>query len=55
MCKNVLGIVLDAVALAMGIAVIVLSILGKLEFQTSVTMLAVGVLCVALTQFHFEK
>ena len=39
------SLVFRAVALAMGVAVVALSCLGKLEAQSAVTMLGIGLAC----------
>lgn len=49
--KNVsaiISLVLRAVALAMGVAVVVLGILGVVEAETSITLLGIGLFCLAL-------
>lgn len=43
--RDIVSVVLKAVALAMGIAVVVLSVMGTMETQTSVTMLGIGLAC----------
>ena len=48
-------LILKAVALAMGIAVLVLSVLGEADADTGITMLAIGLVCLALSQFTKEK
>ncbi|MBC3939687.1 XRE family transcriptional regulator [Anaerotruncus massiliensis (ex Liu et al. 2021)] len=42
--------VLRAVGLAMGVATLVLSVLGKLDGRTAVTLLSVGVTCIGIVQ-----
>ena len=44
-------LVLKGVALAMGIAVIVLSSLNKIEPHSAISMLGIGLTCLAITQF----
>ena len=44
--------VFKAVALAMGVAVTVLSCLGSLETQTAVTLLGLGLACAAAALFE---
>jgi hypothetical protein len=46
--SGIISLVLRAVALAMGVTVVVLGILGVVEVDTSVTLLAIGLLCLAL-------
>lgn len=43
--RDIVSAVLKAVALAMGIAVVVLSVMGTMKTQTSVTMLGIGLAC----------
>ena len=47
-----LKLALKAVPLAMGIAVIVTSLLGEMEVRDGITMLAVGLVCLALGGFE---
>lgn len=42
---EIVCIVFKAVALAMGVAVVVLSCLGSLEAETAVTLLGIGLAC----------
>jgi len=51
MNKNVI-LVLKAVALAMGVAVIVLSILHTATLETTVSLLGFGLFAVALASFY---
>ncbi len=48
-------LVLKAVALAMGVVVIVLGVLGTLEMQTAVTLLAIGLAALALNALQDER
>ena len=43
--RETISVIFKAVTLAMGVAVVVLSCLGKLETQTAVTMLGIGLAC----------
>ena len=43
--RGMISLVLRAICLAMGVAVVVLSALGELDMKTAVTMLGVGVAC----------
>ena len=43
--REIISVILKAVTLAMGIAVVVLSCLGSLEPQTAVTLLGIGLAC----------
>lgn len=49
MSKQILPTVLKAIAVAMGIAVIVLSILGGLAAQTADLLLGIGLFALAIT------
>ena len=46
--KEIIHLILRAVPLAMGIAVTVLSAMGKLESQSATTMLGLGLSCLSL-------
>ena len=46
--KALLPVILQGVALAMAVAVVVLSVLGALEEQTGLMMLGIGLFCLAL-------
>jgi Zn-dependent membrane protease YugP len=46
--QSIAQLVLKAVALAMGVAVVVLSILGTVPVQTSVILLGIGLFALAL-------
>lgn len=44
--------ILRALTLAMGVAVVVLSCLGKLELQTAVTLLGIGLACAGIAMLE---
>ncbi|MGN0773777.1 MAG: hypothetical protein ACI4MP_08335 [Candidatus Ventricola sp.] len=46
--REMVDMVLRAIALAMGVAVVVLSCLSKLEIRTAVTMLGIGLSCAGI-------
>lgn len=48
------ALVLKAIALAMGIAVTVLTILNQIDASSAVGMLGIGLACLSLTQFSGE-
>ena len=52
---KLIDIALKAVALAMGIAVVVLSVLDKVEMKSAISMLGIGLACLAITQFPERK
>ena len=43
--REIVSVIFNAVTLAMGVAVVVLSCLGNLESQTAVTLLGLGLAC----------
>ena len=46
--KDLIGLILKAVAIAMGIAVVVLNILNKLDVKSSLIMLGIGNACLGI-------
>lgn len=46
--EQIINLVLKAVPLAMGVAVVVTSVLGQLDAQSGMTMLGVGIACVGV-------
>ena len=46
--EKILEIVFKAVPLAMGVAVVVTSMMGALEFDSAISMLGIGVACLAI-------
>jgi len=42
--QSIISLILRAVALAMGVVVVVLSILGEVSVESSITMLGIGLL-----------
>jgi hypothetical protein len=50
--QSTIGLVLRAVALAMGVAVVVLAILGSASLETLATLLGLGLLAIALWSFQ---
>ena len=52
LCSHqIVNIALKGIALAMGIAVVVLSFINELETRSAVSMLGIGLACLALVQF----
>ena len=43
--REIISVIFRAVTLAMGVAVVVLSCMGSLDAQTSVTLLGIGLAC----------
>ena len=49
--SEIVALALKGIALAMGIAVTVLSVLGEIETNSAIGMLGIGLACLAITQF----
>ena len=49
--SGIINIALKGIALAMGIAVVVLSFIDKIKANEAVSMLGIGLTCMAITQF----
>jgi hypothetical protein len=54
MNKNLLTTIFKAVALGMGVAVIVLNLLGTLAVETAISMLSIGLTALALAALQKE-
>lgn len=48
---QIVNTALKGVALAMGIAVVVLSVMDKIELGSAISMLGIGLAALAITQF----
>ena len=46
--KDLINLIFKAVALAMGIAVVVLNILDKIDTKSSIIMLGIGIACISI-------
>lgn len=46
--KDLINVILKAVAIAMGIAVVALNILDSIEIKSSIIMLGIGLVCLAM-------
>ena len=53
--SRVTALILKAIALAMSVAVVVLNIMGEATVETSITLLAIGLLAIALSSFTDVK
>lgn len=51
--QDLINLILKAVAIAMGVGVVVLNILDKIETKSSIIMLGIGVFCIGL--YLFDK
>lgn len=52
MRKNLMRIIFIAVSLAMGVSTLVLSILGNIEVNHAITLLSIGVVCLAILKLQ---
>ena len=52
--REIASLIFRALALAMGVAVVVLSCLGNLEAQSAVTMLGIGLACAGAAMLEKE-
>ena len=50
--RETVSLILRAVALAMGVAVVVLSCLSSLELKSAVTMLGIGLSCAGIAMME---
>lgn len=53
--KNLRGLVLKSVGLAMGVATIVLNIMETIDSRNSIILLAIGLSCLALNELGNEE
>jgi hypothetical protein len=49
--NKITALILKAVALAMSVAVVVLNLLGATTVETSISLLSIGLLAIALSSF----
>ena len=52
---SLINLILKAVALAMGIALIILNVLNQIDAKSSIIMLSIGLACVAFYLFRNEN
>ncbi len=50
--REIISVIFKAVTLAMGVAVVVLSCLGKLEVQSAITMAGIGLACAGVAMLQ---
>lgn len=53
--KEIIDLIFRAVALAMGIAVVVLSVLNKLAIESGIVLLGIGMTCTGISLFNNKK
>ena len=46
--KDLINLIFKAIALAMGIAVVVLNILNQIDVKSSIVMLGIGIVCISI-------
>ena len=52
---DIVNIALKGIALAMGVAVVVLSFINEIETKNAISMLGLGLACLAISQFSSSK
>lgn len=53
--KKLINLIFKAIALAMGVAVIVLNILNQIEVKNSIVMLGIGLFCIGIYLLNDKK
>ncbi len=53
--SQIVDLILKGIPLAMGIAVVVLSFISELKTNEAITMLGIGLACLAITQFSQKE
>ena len=53
--KQIVSLVCRAVGIAMGVAVVVLNILNKLQVSDAITMLGIGLACISISLLQNDK
>lgn len=53
--KEIIDLIFKAVALAMGIAVVVLSVLNKLAVESGIVLLGIGMTCTGISLFNKKE
>ena len=53
--KDLINLIFKAIALAMGVAVIVLNILNQIEVKNSIVMLGIGLFCIVIYLLNDKK
>ena len=52
MDRNLKGLIFKSIGLAMGIATLVLNIMGKINVKSSMILLSIGLICLALNELE---
>jgi transcriptional regulator with XRE-family HTH domain len=53
--QDIIQLIFKAVPMAMGVAVVVLSVMGELEIQTGFTMLGLGMCCIGISLLNNKE
>lgn len=53
--KEIVNLILKAIPVAMGVAVLVLSIMGEVDMQNGFIMLGVGMFCMGLSLLNDKR
>lgn len=51
----IINLIIKAVALAMGVAVVVLSVLNKLSVESGMVLLGIGMTCTGISLFNSQR
>lgn len=55
MNKDFKNMIFKSIGLAMGIATLVLSIMNALESKSAITLLSIGLICLAISELESKK
>lgn len=55
MNKDFKNMIFKSIGLAMGIATLVLSIIKELESKSAITLLSIGLICLAISELESKK
>lgn len=53
--QNIINLILKAIPLAMGVGVVVLSFLKEIDMYSGLSMLGIGLACIAILQFNKKE
>ena len=53
--KDLINLIFKVIALAMGVAVIVLDVLNQIEVKNSIVMLGIGLFCIGIYLLNDKK
>lgn len=55
MNKDLKKLIFRSIGLAMGVATLVLNIINKLEGNTAITLLSIGLICLGISEFDRKR